>query len=197
MNGTYPSHIVRQMKKLALLLTISLVCAAPAFAQSSEFGILLGGSKRLISDKDVEDNVGVNDRWRFDSSVREVWYAVEIEPSTRFKIKAGQIIAPGAFQVNEQRFDVEDADVDHIDGIVEYRFSEPFGSTGLFAGVGLYRQSAEGFDDETNYGFQIGVNGDFPINRRLGFVLEASYHAVNYHYRPRYVTVGGGLRFSF
>ena len=214
-------HIVTAMKRPAYLLVFLLLAAPSLFAQSSQFGFLLGGSKRLVSQRDREDRGGVQDNWKFSGGVKEAFYAVELEPGTFFKIKVGQINAPGAFRVRigsaaspmaavPERRDVQNADVDHVDAIIDYRFSEAFGSTGLFAGVGLYRQHGTftGPDSadilpqdrsasETNYGFSGGVNGDFPLSRRYGIVAEAAYHMVNYHYRPRYVTVSGGLRISF
>ncbi len=39
--------------------------------------------------------------------------------------------------------------------------------------------------------------GDFPLSRRYGVVVEGTYHWVNYHYRPRYLTLTGGLRITF
>jgi hypothetical protein len=210
LNHLYPSLIVRRMNKILIVAAVLLAFAAPSFAQlsNSEFGFLLGGSKRLSSSGDVANGIDVKDRFTFSNSVKEAYYSVEIDPSTRFNIKLGRITAPGAFRVftpdpadpSQQiktRTDVAKADVDHIDAIIDYRFSEPFGSSGLFAGVGLYRQSASGFTSETNYGLQVGVNADFPMSRKYGFVAEAAYHAVNYHYRPRYVTLSGGLRISF
>ena len=120
--------------------------------------------------------------------------------------------APTRFAVFWQRLygrtDVPKGKVEHIDAIIDYRFSEPFGSTGLFAGAGLYRQRAtlsdvaipelqRGNQTETNYGLQGGVNGDFPITRRSGFIAELVYHWINYNYKVRYLTLSGGLRFSF
>ena len=197
------------MKKLLLLM---LFAAKPAFAQTSEFGILLGGSKRLISHSDQAAGLGVSDNFRFSNSVREIFYAVQLDPGTNFKIKAGQIEGPVAFQfttpTGTARTDSAKGTVEHVDGIIDYRFSEAFGSTGLFAGVGLYRQRGtindqavpleqRGTQTETNYGFQGGVNGDFPLTRRAGFIAEVAYHWINYHYKPRYVTLTGGLRLSF
>jgi hypothetical protein len=197
------------MKKLLLLI---LFAATPAFAQTSEFGILLGGSKRLISHSDQAAGLGVSDNFRFSNSVREIYYAVQLDPGTKFKIKAGQIEGPVAFQyttpTRTARTDSAKGTVEHVDGLIDYRFSEAFGSTGLFAGVGLYRQRGtitdqavpveqRGTQTETNYGFQGGVNGDFPLSRRAGFIAEVAYHWINYHYKPRYVTLTGGLRFSF
>jgi hypothetical protein len=196
------------MKKLLLLILF----ATPAFAQTSEFGILLGGSKRLISHSDQAAGLGVSDNFKFSNSVREIYYAVQLDPGTNFKIKAGQIEGPVAFQYTTPdgtaRTDSSKGTVEHVDGLIDYRFSEAFGSTGLFAGVGLYRQRGtitdqavpveqRGTQTETNYGFQGGVNGDFPLSRRAGFIAEVAYHWINYHYKPRYVTLTGGLRFSF
>ncbi len=181
----------------ALLTAILALTALPAAAQVSEFGILLGGSKRLISDNDVAQGIGVSDSFKFSNSVKEIYYSILLDDYSRFRIKVGQITAPGAFQVDNARVDVDKAKVLHADALVDYHFSEPFGSTGLFAGVGLYKQSATGQQEETNYGFSGGVNGDFPLSRRYGVVVEGTYHWVNYHYRPRYLTLTGGLRITF
>lgn len=205
-------RIVRAMIRITTAVAFSLLIAASASAQTSEFGILAGGSKRLISHSDEAGGRGVSDSFKFDNSVREIYYSIALEPGTRFKIKAGQITAPVAFQFSgpngNVRSDLAKGKIEHIDGLIDYRFSEAFGSTGLFAGVGLYRQSGtitdpavpadqRGHQEETNYGFSAGVNGDFPLNRRAGIIVEATYHAINYHYRPRYITLTGGLRYSF
>jgi hypothetical protein len=189
-----------------------MLAAAPAFAQTSEFGILIGGSKRLISHSDQAAGIGVSDKFKFGNSVREIYYAVQLDPGTNFKIKAGQIEGPVAFQYlngnTKARTDIAKGKLEHVDGIIDYRFSEAFGSTGLFGGVGLYRQRGSitdqavpvdqrGSTEETNYGFQGGVNGDFPLSRRVGFVAEAAYHWINFHYKTRYITLSGGFRFTF
>ena len=199
-------------RMIRTLLALSLLTAAPAFAQTSEFGILLGGSKRLISHSDEAAGLGISDNFKFSNSVREIYYSVALEPGTKFRIKAGEITAPVAFQFNTVegtvRRDAAKGKIEHIDGLIDYKFSESFGSTGLFAGVGLYRQSGTVADptlaagqksrqEETNYGFSGGVNGDFPMSRRAGVIVEATYHWVNYKYKPRYITLTGGLRFSF
>lgn len=205
-------RIVPAMTRSTLIVALLLAVSATALAQSSEFGVLLGGSKRLISRQDEANGLGVSDNFKFSNSVRELYYSVEIDPGTRFKIKAGQIEAPVAFRFTTAggnlRSDLSKGKIDHIDGLIDYRFSEAFGSTGIFAGVGLYRQRGDVIEDrvpselrgqqeETNYGFSGGVNGDFPLNRRSGVIVEATYHWINYHYRPRYVTLSAGLRFSF
>src|SRR6202022_1126772 len=82
----------------ALLRAFLLLSAMPALAQTSQFGVLIGGSKRLISHRDQAAGIGVSDSFKFSNSVRELYYAVQLEPGTFFRIKGGQIEGPTAFQ---------------------------------------------------------------------------------------------------
>lgn len=208
-----PLLIVRRMKKAATLIAVSLVLSAPLLAQESQFGILFGGSKRVTAK--VSGTKAINDELSLGNSVREIFYAVPLDPITYFKIKAGKITAAGAFRIPKTQpssgtrdVDVRDAEIQHVDGLVEYRFDEPFGSTGLFIGGGLYRQRGDvtevvsgvqrvRSESETDYGLNGGVNGDFPLTRHLGVVLEGTYHWVHFATRPRYITLAAGLRVSF
>jgi len=199
----YPSRIVPAMRRTAFLLAITLVSAVPLCAQTTEFGVLFGGSKRVISGH-TTPAVGTsiqNPSFSFSNSAVDLYYGVQIDPGTVFKLQAGRIDGPVAFKETAAdgtslRRDV-DGQVQHIEGMIEYRFSEPYGSTGLFAGVGLYRHSARGFGSMTDYGFPIGVTADFPMTRRYGFIAAATYHFTNADFRPRYLTVSGGLRLAF
>ena len=207
-------RIVKPMMKTAFALALFAFSAMPAAAQTSEIGFLLGGTKRLISHSDQAKGLGISDSFKFSNSDREIYYGIQLDPGTWFKVKAAQIEGPLAFQYNttgsggKARTDIKKGKIEHVDAVIDYRFSEAFGATGLFAGVGLYRQRGSltdaaipadqrGTQTETNYGFLGGVNGDFPITRRTGFIVEATYHWIAYNYKVRYVTLGGGLRFSF
>ena len=212
-------RIVPAMKRGLFLLGIVMFSALPLFGQSSEFGVVLGGSKRVTGAADRATGDGVatdpaqagitNTGFRWSNRVKEVYYAVETEPQAWFKVKVGEIDGPTSFQIirPSQSPGVPSTQIRHnydaggkvqyIDGIGEYRFSEPFGSTGLFLGIGLYRQQHPAESSETNYGFVGGVNGDFPLTRRIGFIVEAAYHQAPFHYTGRYMTLGGGLRFRY
>ena len=205
-------RIVTAMRKPAFLLAILFIPATSAMAQTSQIGFLIGGSKRLISRSDQAQGLGISDNFKFSNSNREIFYGVQLDPGTFFKIRAGQIEGPLAFQYNTgsgtARTDIKKGKVEHIDAVVDYRFSEPFGTTGIFAGLGLYRQSGtiidtavpteqRGNQAETNYGLLGGINGDFPITKRTGFIAEVTYHWINYNFKVRYLTLSGGLRFSF
>jgi hypothetical protein len=191
------------MKKTLILLGFSLVAALPVFAQHNEIGLLIGGAKAM---KTLAG--GKSD---FQHGFEEISYGVSMEQDTIFKIKLGRMNATTAFASSKDIHGedvVAPGDVDpkgqveYADAVIEYRFSEPFGSTGLFAGTGLYRQSGKSTTganlSESDYGFVGGVNGLFPVTRNIGISAEAAYHWVHfYNPKPRYATIAVGLRFAF
>lgn len=178
--------IVRGMKKLLAVLSLLFFASAPAVAQSSGFGFLAGGAQP------ADDGL----TYKLDNTVQEAFYDTQLEPGTLFRIKIGQteterdpppVEAPG-FEL--------DGKIEYIDAFVEYRFSEVFGSTGLFAGPGLYRRRF-GNDEETNYGLAGGVNALFPVTRRFGVVGEITYRWANFENDRAFLTATGGLRITF
>ncbi len=199
-----PSRIVGSMKTFAFLLVIS-VLAVPAFGQSTEFGVLFGGSKRINkNDTAAVGTAAINESFSLSNSTIDLYYALKVDEGTMFKINIGRINSPIGFlehetrngQIINVRRDVE-GEVQHASGLIEYRFSEPFGSTGMFLGVGVYRHAAAGFSSATDYGFSGGITGDFPISRQYAFVASATYHQTYHDFRPRYLVVSGGLRLAF
>lgn len=183
------------MKKTMILLGFLLAAAFPALAQNNEVGLLIGGAKAM--------KTAAGGKSDFQHGFEEISYGVELDQGTWFKIKLGRMDAKTAFvskdAAGNRVVDVVDpkGQVEYADATVEYRFSEPFGSTGLFAGTGLYRQSG-GNRQESDYGFVAGVNGLFPITRSLGITAEAAYHWAHFYSpKPRYASIGVGLRFGF
>ena len=204
MNNQNSSRIVRRMKRISLFLAAMLVLGAfPLAAQTNEFGFVVGGSRMFVDGADREPGVEFSDAtFSFSNTSFELFWAKKLDEETWLRFKAGRIesIVPMSYQVDGNdtlfRQDVE-GEVQHVEMNVEYRFSEPYGQTAIFAGAGLYRQSAEDFETTSNYGFNFGVNADFPITRRYGFVLETAYHWTRADFQPRFLTLGGGLRLSF
>jgi hypothetical protein len=181
--------IVRRMKRTLLLLSLTAMVAAPAMAQSSAFGFLIGGSQHLSS--------GVG--FKFGNTVREGFYETTLEPDTILRFKVGEIEGPITLRDDSAAVPANisgNGKIDHADVLIDYRFSEVFGSTGLFAGPGYYRARLNG-QEESNYGLSAGVNGAFPMTRRYALVLEATYHWINFHDRTRYLTATGGIKVSF
>jgi hypothetical protein len=184
------------MKKTALLLGFLLAAALPAAAQTNEIAVLTGASKAMKS---------AAGKGPFEHGLREVYYGVQIEPGTFIRFGVGRFDTQTAFETGtvdpatkRQIFDIDDNGyIEHADVKVDYRFSEAWGSSGIFAGAGLYRQHGSG-RQESDWGYQFGVNGIFPLSRRYGVVAEAAYHFINFYSpRPRYVTAGVGLRLAF
>lgn len=210
MNNQNSSRIVPAMKRTSLLAAvIVLLGALPALAQPNEVGIIVGGSRMFVDGAPREAGVEFSDAtFSFANNSFELFWARQMDEATWLRFKIGRIQTPvpiayegpdGPDADNDPdlfRRD-EDGEVQHAEVNVEYRFSEPYGSTGIFAGVGMYNQGAEGFDSTTNVGFNVGLNADFPITRRYGFVLETAYHWNRTEFQPRYLTLGGGFRVSF
>lgn len=191
------------MKRTLLLAALAVMTALPALAQTNEVGVIVGGSRLFVTGGQREQGVEFGDAtFSLSNSSVDLFWARQLEEDTWLRFKVGRIQTPipVAYNLpgNDRPFrrDVE-GEVQHAELNVEYRFSEPYGQTGIFAGVGVYQQSADGFDSQTNYGFNAGVNADFPITRRYGFVLETAYHWNRAEFRPRYLTLGGGFRVSF
>ena len=203
LSAMYPSLIVPAMKRAAFLLAFLLISALPMAAQSTtEFGVLFGGSKRVIKSNTAADGtVLLNPGFKFSNSAVDIYYALQVDPETMFKVQVGRIDSPVGIREQDSagnfvRRDVQ-GQVQHAEGLIEYRFSEPLGATGLFAGVGMYRHSATGFSSTTDWGIPIGVTADFPMTRTYGFILAATYRFTNADFRPKYLTISGGLRLAF
>jgi hypothetical protein len=191
------------MIKTALKLALLLLVALPVFAQTSEFGFSLGVANRRRSSEEEKLGVAISNSWKFEDSAKEIYYSIQLEPGVRFKVKAGEVDTTTFFVDSSKPADdpnhihtFTDGRIEHVEGIMDYRFSEPFGSTGLFAGAGLYRQTG-GSHSETDYGLTFGVNGDFPINPRFGVVVEGAYHMTRLETHTRFITATAGLRVSF
>lgn len=204
------SLIVPAMKR-TLIYAALLVCSAlPLMAQNHEVGVIVGGSRRFVEGgPEHAEGDFIESNFSLSNNAIDLYWGVQLEPDLMFKIRGGRIqneiavpyedtvVDPdGVSRTHTFRRDVE-GEVSHIEGVVEYRFSEVFGSSGLFAGVGYYRQSPDEGDSTNGYGFVGGVNADFPLSRRYGIVVEGAYHWTKADFNARYMTVGGGLRVRF
>ncbi|HWW60276.1 MAG TPA: hypothetical protein VN181_02820, partial [Thermoanaerobaculia bacterium] len=86
------------MKKLAIAIALLILGTVPGFAQSTEFGVLFGGSRRFVENEKVDPASPATsfekDGFSFSNSSIDVYYAVTVDPGTFFKIKAGRINTP-------------------------------------------------------------------------------------------------------
>ncbi|HVT44947.1 MAG TPA: hypothetical protein VMT00_11195 [Thermoanaerobaculia bacterium] len=172
------------MKNLALCFLL-LFAATPLFSQASSVGFL-GGVAQPIDDGFDFD---------FDDSVRELFFATELQPETFFRIKLGKIDTSNVDELGEGTI-AANGKVEYVQALIAYRFYEIFGSTSVFAGPSYYRQRFGEFE-ETDYGLSAGVTGMFPVTRRLAVLGELSYHWANFEERRRFLTATAGFQFGF
>lgn len=177
-------HIVNFMTKYSTLILVFLLLSLPAAAQNT-LGLLVGGAQSVEGSIDTD----------FSNSLKEIFVATELEPGTVLRIRAGQIASENGPQLGLPGV-TRDGHFQFVDALIEYRFYETFGSSSFFAGPGVYRQKFGSFD-ETDFGLSGGVNGLFPVTRRLSLTGEISYHWANFEETQEFVTLAGGVRFSF
>lgn len=178
-------HIVNFMTKYSTLIILFLLASVPATAQTS-IGLLLGGAQS-IGEGDIDTD--------FSNSLKEVFVATELEPGTVLRIRGGQVDSEQGPQIGLPGV-TREGTFEYVDALIEYRFYETFGSSSIFAGPGIYRQKFGAFD-ETDFGLSGGVNGLFPVTRRLALTGEISYHWANFEETQEFLTVAGGVRFTF
>ena len=201
LNSHTAFHILPAMKRAALAAAVVLIAlplaaqTAPLSGRRPQFGILFGGSKRM---NDIPGSQGRSDvkDFSFGNSVKEIYFGTRLEPDTMFKIKAGEINVPVLVDNGSGGFNKVSGKIDHVDALVDYRFSESFGSSGIFAGVGMYRATAPGVADDTNAGLSVGANADFrspaaSVSSSRAPTTSSHRRAPALHHRT------GGLRISF
>ncbi|HVT02024.1 MAG TPA: hypothetical protein VHL58_01460 [Thermoanaerobaculia bacterium] len=168
------------MKNWLSFSLLLVVAALPLHAEDTSVGLMLGAGQSVR-----EGGFHVND------PVREIFFSTDTDPATTLKLKVGHI----SLDENRDGVDITRR-LDYVDVLVEYKLDEVWGSSGLFGGVGLYREDvASGHD--TDYGFSAGLNGTFPVTRRLAFLAEAAYHSARFKDRATFVTVTAGLKLNF
>ena len=180
------ARIVAPMKRTVLLpLAFFLLATPAAMAQSLSLGASFGVAEAF------EEGFDFNLR----DSVSEIWIATETEWGTLLKLRAGRAETDDGPQIGGIPV-TQDGTVEYLNALVEYRSSEVFGSTGVYLGPGYYRQKY-GVLEESGWGVALGVNGTFPITRRLGATLDLGYHYVNFEESYDFVAVTAGLRYGF
>lgn len=174
------------MKRIALLPLIFLFLITPrAEAQSLALGASIGVAESFEEgfDFDLRD------------SLTEIWIGTETEWGTMLKLRAGRAETDDGPQIGGIPV-TREGTVEYLNTLVEYRSSEVFGSTGVYLGPGYYRQKY-GVLEESDWGVALGVNGTFPITRRLGATLDLGYHWVNFEESYDFVAATVGLRYGF
>jgi hypothetical protein len=182
-------HLQRLFGGLAVLLSL-LVFPTPARAgelYTYTVGVLggLGGSF------DVDTGDG------FNNSGYQLNLSLVTEPRTQVAFRLGKLNLD-----HEELFgSLSGADLSYITVGGEYRFQETYYDSGIYLGLGGYRLRGTRFngqdDESTSVGLNIGVTAEFPINRWLGILVEASGHYVDLDEAKIFGMAHGGVAFHF
>ncbi len=83
----------------------------------------------------------------------------------------------------------------------EYRFTEEYYDSGVFAGLGFYGLEGEDAlrrdESDSGLGLMIGASGEFDLNRRLSFLVELALHVTFLDDADLFATGLGGLAVHF
>lgn len=173
--------IFRPMIKRLAAIAFVLVVPVLAQAQASSVGMSFGIAEPTADGLD----------FNLEDSALELYYRVPLDVGTSLKIKYGTL---------ESELEIEgtkgEGDLQYLDLLVGYEFDETWGKSSVFAGIGMYRQEIDDLD-ESDYGFNAGVNATFPVTRRFALTSELSYHYANFEADTGFLILSGGLEISF
>jgi hypothetical protein len=169
--------MIKRLVAFAFLVAFPVVLQAQTSSVGMNFGIAEPTADGL--DFNLED------------ATLEIFYKVPLDRGTSLKLKYGTL---------ESDLDVEgtkgEGDLQYLDLVVAYEFDETFGKSSIFGGLGMYRQEV-GDLDESDYGFNIGVNATFPVTRRFAFTSDLSYHWANFEADTAFLILTGGFEINF
>lgn len=168
--------MTRRILILIALITLPII----AQAQESSVGLLLGAAEN------ASDGVDLN----LKDAVIEAFYEVPLERGTSLRLMYGNVDTEVTTQGITSKGNVE-----YLDALISYEFDETYGSSS-FGGIGVYRQKGD-IGDESDYGYQVGVNGTFPVTRRFAFMAELAYHWANFEKSTSFLMATGGVRYKF
>lgn len=178
---------------LATLVVLgTLAVAAPASAQVQEtYNYTASLFAGVAGSTDADPGDGV------DNGALQLGLNFVTKPRTQIALRLGR------FDLDSEELfgGLRDAELTYITVAGQYRLSEGYYDSALFAGLGLYDLDGTPVlgdsDSETSAGLQLGVLGDFAINRRFSFLLELSGHYVDFDDANVFVMGMAGVGFHF
>lgn len=175
-----------------LLLGFSLLLLLPAASGAQELytytvGVLggIGGSLDASPGNNLS-NTGF-----------QVNLGLVTEPQTHLVLRTGRL----ALDKDGLFGSLTNADLKYVTIGGEYRYTEPFYESGIFAALGAYRLSGatpSGRDSrDDTWGVSVGFTGELPIKRWVGIQAELSGHYVNFKEAQFFAMAHAGVAFHF
>lgn len=133
----------------------------------------------------------------FNNKSFQVNLGLVTEPRTHVIVRAGRLglDQDGLFGT------LSNADLKYVTIGGEYRYSEKFYESGIFAALGAYRlngtqASGRDFSDDT-WGVSVGFTGELPIRPWVGIQAELSGHYVDFKEAQFFALAHAGIVFHF
>jgi len=159
----------------AALAAALLAALAPGTAEAQEtytFSVGAFGGLGGSVDADPGDEL--------DNTGFQLDLSMVIQPSNHLVLRLGQLDLDSA----ERFVDLNAAELTYATIGGEYKYRHSYYDSGIYLALGGYRlegdDAAGGSEEETAIGLALGVTGEFPITRWLGFQVELSGHYVDF-----------------
>jgi len=159
----------------AALAAALLAALAPGTAEAQEtytFSVGAFGGLGGSVDADPGDEL--------DNTGFQLDLSMVIQPSNHLVLRLGQLDLDSA----ERFVDLNAAELTYATIGGEYKYRHSYYDSGIYLALGGYRLEGDaaggGSEEETAIGLALGVTGEFPITRWLGFQVELSGHYVDF-----------------
>ena len=157
----------------ALLMAAALLAPGAAGAQET-FTFTVGAFGGLGGSLDADPGD------ELDNTGFQLDLGMVIQPANHLVLRLGRLDLDSA-----ERFeDLTAAELTYATIGGEYRYRHSYYDSGIYLALGGYRlegdDAAGRAEDETAVGLALGVTGEFPITRWLGFQVELSGHYADF-----------------
>lgn len=176
----------------AVLAAAALALLAPGAAEAQEtYTFTVGAFGGLGGSVDAEPGD------ELDNTGFQLDLGVVIQPKNHLVLRLGRLDLDSA-----ERFeDLTAAELTYATIGGEYKYRHSYYDSGIYLALGAYRlegETAPGADEEeTAIGLALGVTGEFPITRWLGFQVELSGHYADFDRANLFAMGQAGFVFHF
>jgi hypothetical protein len=183
---------MRNHRLLARLLLVFGLVLLPGAAGAQElYTYTVGVFGGLGGSYDAEPGDG------FSNTGFQVDLGIVTQSRTHLVLRTGQL----ALDEDEFFGSLRDAELTYATIGGEYRHRQDFYESGIYVALGGYRLEGltrSGRDSrDTSVGLAVGVTGELPINRWLGFQAEISGHYIDFDDANVFAMGHAGLAFHF
>ncbi|MEM7048375.1 MAG: hypothetical protein AAF604_01900 [Acidobacteriota bacterium] len=183
------SRLLRNPLFVLLVAGLFVLPGAVAAQDYNSYSVSLAAGLGGSLDADSGDGI--------ENTALQVGFSFVTEPRTLVGVRLGRI----DFDDDEPLESTFGPELTYLTLAGEYRYNEGVYDSGVYLGIGGYRLEGTNFAgsevDDTAFGAVLGFTGNFPITRRLAFLVELSGHFADFDDTQFFAIGHGGLSYSF